>query len=67
MSSQDIILCRTCKKPLPKGRQTPTFPFCCRKCKMVDLGRWFTGEYRIRETFPTEDLDELDEAEFDEE
>lgn len=25
------------------------FPFCSRRCKLVDLGRWFEGEYRITE------------------
>lgn len=23
------------------------FPFCSRRCKLVDLGRWFDGRYRI--------------------
>ena len=27
----------------------PTRPFCCERCKMVDLYKWFQGEYRISE------------------
>ena len=22
-------------------------PFCCERCKLVDLGRWLDGDYRI--------------------
>jgi uncharacterized protein len=22
-------------------------PFCSERCKMADLGRWFSGDYRI--------------------
>jgi uncharacterized protein len=23
------------------------FPFCSKRCRMLDLGRWFDGHYRI--------------------
>ena len=23
----------------------PSFPFCCAKCQLLDLGRWMDGEY----------------------
>ncbi|MGI6454599.1 MAG: DNA gyrase inhibitor YacG [bacterium] len=49
--------CPTCGKPLKEGRKTPTFPFCSSRCKMIDLGKWFTGEYRVSEPLPHEDLD----------
>ena len=29
--------------------EVPWRPFCCRRCKLVDLGRWLNEEYRIRE------------------
>jgi endogenous inhibitor of DNA gyrase (YacG/DUF329 family) len=28
-------------------RQTPHFPFCSERCKMIDLGRWLEGTYVI--------------------
>ena len=34
----------------------PYFPFCSRRCKLVDLGDWFDGEHRISE--PLEESDE---------
>ncbi len=55
--------CRTCGKVLPEGRETPTFPFCSKQCKMTDLGRWFSGAYRISEPIQDEDIDELGEQE----
>jgi len=27
----------------------PDFPFCSRRCRLVDLGKWIDGEYRISE------------------
>jgi hypothetical protein len=32
----------------------PWFPFCSKRCKMADLDRWFSGDYRISQT-----IDEL--------
>jgi endogenous inhibitor of DNA gyrase (YacG/DUF329 family) len=27
--------------------QWPEFPFCSRRCKTIDLGRWLSEDYRI--------------------
>ena len=37
--------CPICGKPV--AGDAPTRPFCCVRCKMVDLGRWFTERYRV--------------------
>ncbi|RJP22989.1 MAG: DNA gyrase inhibitor YacG [Candidatus Omnitrophota bacterium] len=55
--------CRTCGKLLPEGRAAPTFPFCCRRCKMADLGRWFSGDYCISEPLPLPEIDLAAETE----
>lgn len=41
--------CPTCQKQIEVERtdQAPYRPFCCQRCKMVDLGRWLDGTYRI--------------------
>lgn len=46
--------CPICHKP-----QAAAFePFCSKRCQEVDLGRWFTGSYKVE---TTEDASELDE------
>lgn len=35
--------CPICGKPADPS----TRPFCSRRCKLIDLGRWIEGAYRI--------------------
>lgn len=44
-----VIVCPSCEKPVAReGEFQPTsFPFCSKRCQMVDLGKWFQGEYVI--------------------
>ncbi|MBN2329757.1 MAG: DNA gyrase inhibitor YacG [Candidatus Omnitrophica bacterium] len=51
--------CRTCGIPLPEGVNSPFSPFCSKRCRMVDLGRWFSGDYAISEEIPS-DVEEDD-------
>ena len=41
--------CPTCGKVLRyrDASEYEHFPFCSERCRMVDLGRWFGGQYRI--------------------
>lgn len=41
--------CPICQRSLegPSLAELPYFPFCSRRCKLVDLGRWFGSEYAI--------------------
>jgi len=46
--------CPICKKPVEEPRpkaggsvQKSTFPFCSERCKLIDLGRWMDGAYRL--------------------
>jgi len=50
--------CPTCNKQITVGsdEDAPYRPFCSRRCKMVDLGRWLDGTYRISEAAKPEDL-----------
>ena len=36
-------LCPVCGKPAAAA----TSPFCGKRCADIDLGRWFTGQYRV--------------------
>ena len=37
------VRCPICGKPADRA----LLPFCSRRCADVDLGRWFTGGYRV--------------------
>jgi endogenous inhibitor of DNA gyrase (YacG/DUF329 family) len=61
MSGRPRHVCPTCgREAAPPGASTAardtapaapagntSFPFCSPACKLVDLGRWFDGDYRI--------------------
>ncbi len=40
------VRCPTCKK-LTTWKENPWRPFCSEKCKLLDLGRWASEEYRV--------------------
>ncbi len=43
--------CPICKQTVEKpadGRGNPDFPFCCERCRLLDLGNWAAGKYRVR-------------------
>ncbi len=48
MKPTPVIKCPTCKN---SGRwfDGAFGPFCSKRCKLVDLGKWFTEEQRISE------------------
>ncbi|HUV65134.1 MAG TPA: DNA gyrase inhibitor YacG [Sedimentisphaerales bacterium] len=31
------------------------FPFCCERCKLIDLGAWLDAEYKIASEQPSEE------------
>jgi endogenous inhibitor of DNA gyrase (YacG/DUF329 family) len=38
--------CPTCGKPV-EWKDNPSRPFCSDRCRLVDLGKWVEGEYRV--------------------
>jgi len=57
MSHPAQVKCPTCKK---KGDwfAGPHGPFCSRRCRLIDLGKWFGEEHAISEPLRPEDLDQ---------
>jgi hypothetical protein len=49
--------CPTCRKTAP-FEGNPYRPFCSERCKLIDLGKWATGAYRVPDG--PADLDEGD-------
>jgi uncharacterized protein len=52
-----IVKCPGCGKET-ETKGNPFRPFCSKRCKLIDLGRWISGDYRI----PTKSADEDEEG-----
>ncbi|MCB9707868.1 MAG: DNA gyrase inhibitor YacG [Myxococcales bacterium] len=39
--------CATCGRPLSNPPDAAAFPFCSDRCKLLDLGNWLDGRYRL--------------------
>ena len=59
MSNTAQIKCPTCKR---RGDwfATPFGPFCSRRCKLIDLGKWFGEEHAIAEPLSPEAVRNLE-------
>jgi len=40
------VKCPICRKPIT-WEENPYRPFCSEKCKLIDLGKWASEEYRL--------------------
>jgi uncharacterized protein len=56
------IRCPICDKPMDgQGpKEWPAWPFCSERCRVIDLGRWLGGSYRIESPARVEDLEDAD-------
>jgi endogenous inhibitor of DNA gyrase (YacG/DUF329 family) len=39
--------CPICAKEVAPRTGNPSFPFCSPRCKLVDLGKWLSEEYKV--------------------
>jgi endogenous inhibitor of DNA gyrase (YacG/DUF329 family) len=51
--------CPICKKLVPLD--SPDVPFCSDRCRVIDLGKWASGDYKI--SSPILDPDLLEDLE----
>jgi len=57
-----VPTCPVCGNPMEGPREEwPSFPFCGKKCRTIDLGRWLTGDYELPAVEPDET--EVDDSE----
>jgi endogenous inhibitor of DNA gyrase (YacG/DUF329 family) len=52
------VRCPTCKRT-GDWFAGETGPFCSRRCKLIDLGKWFSEEHAISEPLPMEEAEAL--------
>ena len=56
------MTCPTCNKPAVYDGN-PARPFCSERCKMIDLGKWAGGVFRIpTQESPSEEFPEDDRS-----
>jgi len=54
-----LIKCPICGKENDYFAE-PLGPFCCDRCKLVDLGKWLGEEYRVSEPLRPDHFAEFD-------
>ena len=60
--------CPVCKKLIDvampeQNRQKTFYPFCSERCKLIDLGHWLDGNYRIISDSKNKEPEENNDAE----
>jgi endogenous inhibitor of DNA gyrase (YacG/DUF329 family) len=48
------LVCPTCQRSITcqAPSEAPYRPFCCERCRLVDLHKWLNGEYVISDPIP---------------
>lgn len=57
MSRPPIVACPHCGKESLWDTDNRFRPFCCERCKMIDLGKWADEEFRVE--VPCDDQQEF--------
>lgn len=52
--------CPMCMKPTDSEKDKE-FPFCSERCRLLDLGKWASGEYKVSE--PLTSLSDISDIE----
>lgn len=47
MAKKQLIACPTCGKEHTWTPENAFRPFCCERCKLIDLGDWATEKHRV--------------------
>ena len=50
--------CPICKEPA--AADGPAYPFCSKRCRTIDLGKWISGDYVVSRPIEEADLDQED-------
>jgi uncharacterized protein len=54
-----VFRCPTCRTILPDA-EVATFPFCSKRCRLMDLNNWVDGKYAVtRPVDPTDHVEEM--------
>lgn len=53
---EKIVTCPTCGGDSVYAPSNPSRPFCCARCKGIDLGAWASESFRVPTSAPPQDL-----------
>ena len=57
MDARKTYKCDECRKTVEYTGPLPAaYPFCSPRCRSVDLGRWFRGQYVIERELTEEEI-----------
>jgi endogenous inhibitor of DNA gyrase (YacG/DUF329 family) len=59
--------CPNCQKVINKAlleqsRWEKFYPFCCERCKFIDLGRWLDAKYKIVSELKDKEQTDIDDG-----
>jgi endogenous inhibitor of DNA gyrase (YacG/DUF329 family) len=60
MSATERV-CPICARRVAPRAENPASPFCSPACKLVDLGRWLDGDYRLPHVGSGEPGDDIED------
>lgn len=60
MTGRIAVKCPACGKRVEWSQQNPWRPFCCERCKIIDLGAWADESYRVPDSERRDPPDESD-------
>lgn len=50
------VRCPICDVPMPGDwSEYPDYPFCSKRCRIIDLGRWLSEDYKVGDGEPSDD------------
>ena len=52
VTATKLVSCPQCGKASPYRADNPYRPFCCERCKQLDLGAWANEDYRVAVKVP---------------
>ncbi|MBA3562543.1 MAG: DNA gyrase inhibitor YacG [Gammaproteobacteria bacterium] len=56
-----VVNCPTCGRPIEWSEGSPWRPFCSERCRLIDLGAWFSEERSIPlDETPADEADRQD-------
>jgi hypothetical protein len=44
-----VVKCPTCRRPVEWSAESVYRPFCSDRCRLIDLGAWFSEQHKIPE------------------